>query len=834
MKVIKLTLSGYTRTMLSGNKKIEYTPQAPMQVILGTNGSGKSSLVHELFPLPSNGAFYEKDGYKELEFTHNGDHYIQRSSFETSTGKHSLIKNGEIELNKSLGPKGLLEVVEREFFITPQKRDLLTGKMRFSSMSINDRRTLLTEMSDVDYTYALTVYKRAKDYARDIKGALTLAKKRLVMEQSKILGKEEIETLTRQTNALHKQISSLLEDRAPLSKDSESAKSELRTYLNKLQSDISDLEAINTEPPSGYSYDGLESIVEAMDAFKRDVGVSANMVTHLTEEYSKIEKEVRLLESTGGKDIGELSEQKREGEQAIEQLQATLQTKAAKQIRNYANASMVFRSVQDSLLGIFNDLPDNEALTYSNGTIKIVEPLIEEFKEERHKLDNTLRQLASEKDHLEFHKTKGPTTCPRCQHGWVIGFSQERYDQISHEIDKLSARRREVEEALDKNTELLAATLKFISIYRQYLVIKGSNEVLEPLWLELDEQGISFKKPSIAIRIVEKFASDMAIIDQIASIQSQLVNIEGLISVVRAGDAKDLAQSKSKLEAIEQDIVRYTQEGSKANSILEEHRRYYHNVTRFLEGAHRTTPALVDTILNDSKQTAEVMIQEHIHTVVRSLQSELAIKEDILSQVNVQQAMICDLEEQIVDLTAKEKAAKVIVRELGPTEGLVAEGMMGFINMFIGQINAVVTRVWTYPLVILPCTVEGDESPELTYRFPLITGEDAQPRDDIKDGSTGMCDIVDLGFRIAAAKRLKLESFPLFLDEFGSGFDPSHQKTASAVTASILEQGLFEQIFMISHHESSYGALSSAQFLVLDDTNIKPSHVKYNDHVVFS
>lgn len=834
MKVIKLTLSGYTRTMLSGHKKIEYTPEAPMQVILGTNGSGKSSLVHELFPLPSNGAFYEKDGFKELEFTHNGDHYVQRSSFETTTGKHSLVKNGEIELNKSLGPKGLLEVVEREFYITPQKRDLLTGKMRFSSMSINDRRTLLTEMSDVDYTYALSVYKRAKDYARDIKGALTLAKKRLVMEQSKILGKEEIETLTRQTNALHKQISELLEERAPISKDSETAKSELRTYLNKLQSDISDLEAINTEPPSGYSYDGLESIVEAMDAFKRDIGVSANMVTHLTEEYSKIEKEVRLLESTGGKDIGELVEQKKEGEQAIEQLRVTLQTKAAKEITNYANASMVFRSVQDSLLGVFNDLPDNETLLYSNATIKLIEPLIEELKADRHELDMDLRRLASEKDHLDFHKTKGPTTCPRCQHGWVIGFSQERYDQVSQEIDKLSARRKEVEVSIDKNTELLSATLKFISTYRSYLVIKGSNEVLSPLWLELDEQGISFKKPSIAIRIVEKFASDMAIVDQIVSIQSQLANIEGLISVVRAGDAKDLAQSKAKLEAIERDIVRYTQEGSKATSILEEHRRYYHNVTRFLEGAQRATPALVDTILNASKQTAEVMIQEHIHAVVRSLQSELAIKEDILSQVNVQQAMICDLEEQIADLSAKEKAAKVIVRELGPTEGLVAEGMMGFINMFIGQINAVVSRVWTYPLEILPCSVEGDENPELTYRFELITGEDAQKRDDIKDGSTGMCDIVDLGFRIAAAKRLKLESFPLFLDEFGSGFDPSHQKTASAVTASILEQGLFEQIFMISHHESSYGALSSAQFLVLDDTNIKPSHVKYNDHVVFS
>ena len=79
MRIIELVLFNYKRFSLNNIKEFTYRPQMKAQLILGTNGSGKSSLLSELSPLPSRSKDFFDDGYKLIKIEHRGNLYILKS-----------------------------------------------------------------------------------------------------------------------------------------------------------------------------------------------------------------------------------------------------------------------------------------------------------------------------------------------------------------------------------------------------------------------------------------------------------------------------------------------------------------------------------------------------------------------------------------------------------------------------------------------------------------------------------------------------------------------------------------------------------------------------------
>ena len=71
MIIKKLILSGYNRLLNTGISEINIVPQNKITLIIGTNGSGKSSLLKELTPLPAISQEYSKTGFKYVEIEHD-------------------------------------------------------------------------------------------------------------------------------------------------------------------------------------------------------------------------------------------------------------------------------------------------------------------------------------------------------------------------------------------------------------------------------------------------------------------------------------------------------------------------------------------------------------------------------------------------------------------------------------------------------------------------------------------------------------------------------------------------------------------------------------------
>ena len=75
MKITNLILKNYNRLFLNNIKTLELTPTRKINLIIGTNGSGKSSLIKEMSPLPFDKNDFNS-GYKEIHIECNNKKYV--------------------------------------------------------------------------------------------------------------------------------------------------------------------------------------------------------------------------------------------------------------------------------------------------------------------------------------------------------------------------------------------------------------------------------------------------------------------------------------------------------------------------------------------------------------------------------------------------------------------------------------------------------------------------------------------------------------------------------------------------------------------------------------
>ena len=160
MKILSLKLSGYKRFLLSNLTNFEINVTSDIQLILGTNGSGKSSLLEALSPYPQSRTDFIKGGSKYLEIEHNNSNYLLISNYN-GTVKHQFIRNG-INLNEGGTATIQKELVEQELSFNNQLHNLLTGKVTFSNMTPLQRREWIMKISNIDLSYALCKYDEVK------------------------------------------------------------------------------------------------------------------------------------------------------------------------------------------------------------------------------------------------------------------------------------------------------------------------------------------------------------------------------------------------------------------------------------------------------------------------------------------------------------------------------------------------------------------------------------------------------------------------------------------------------------------------------------------------
>ena len=831
MKFISLELHGFKRIMLSGINTFKINPTQDIQLILGTNGSGKSSILDELTPLPSNTNDFIKDGYSIKTISHNGFLYVLKSTFSPGQ-KHSFIKDGE-ELNLGGTVSVQKELVRQEFLITTDIHELLIGRDRFTEMSPAARRQWMTNLSNTSYEYAISVYNKLREKHRDISGALKLSKNRLVTETSKLISEEEQQKLKNDVEQTHEYIQHLLEYRKPVEENIETltrnAKELEKVILDKTTAIIAKYISLQ-ELDDSFSFTRICSTITTLMG-------EENFIKHVLNEnyerFEQVKQSIILLEKTGSQGTEDI---RKKIDSVFREQTGLLTKKLVFQKVHQAplEALRAIETIGEALGSIFLQIPSNSDKKFSR--LKLTEYSDELFrlKEEKNKLQNTLTSLNGKKLHQEAHKHAEESECPKCKHKWFKGFDELIYSSICQDIELMSLQITNIDKQIKEKESLIEEIHSYMNLYKQYTSFVTNWPTLENFWNYITETGFLLSNPGKLISDLELYKSSLYLDKSFHELETEITRLKELMAIsqqVSNLDIEKLTKERDEIEAKIYSLNLKLADVVKNIKKFNLFKKTYEDVT-VLEKELETLQNNFETSRNVSIETLR---RTYLNNAIRIIQSSLIRKEEQLNELRSQHAVIKELKDSITRMEEDEICLKSLVKEMSPSEGLIAEGLFGFIKMFVTQMNNFIKRIWTYKLEIQPCELSSDGKVDLDYKFPMRVEGMSTDVPDISRGSTGMKEIVNLAYKITAMKYLGLSDSPLFLDEFGAAMDSIHRANSIEMMKHIADEQPFTQLFIVNHYDSIYGALTNAEICVLCSSNIDiPRNAVYNRHVEIS
>lgn len=828
MLYTSLKLCRYSRLALANTEYFELNPKNKIQLILGPNGVGKSSLLSQLTPLPSSHQDFEKGGYKILECSHNNNDYILKNHFNVGGNKFEIIKNGS-SLYEGHSATVYREFVKQEFNITQDIHDFMVGSTNFTTMSISERRNWFTKISDSDYTYAIQYFNKLKEQHRDAVGAVKLMQSRLVQESEKLLTPMEEEKHRYEISILKDMLKNVLELKTPINHSRQTLFTELEIQESNLINLSEDLRRYRSAFVNREGFKSNEEIDIAIIDSQSSIQSLTNDQSKLYESLSKDQKTLKALQdsnTTSYKDIdASIINLKKDRLNLLEEIELDIVVIDAHKTYD------ALLSISDVLNETFRSLPENADKRLSRDSYILhmeAKTKKEHSLNERLKLSNDLVLKRSE---MERCKTHDEVKCPNCNHSWNLHYDPVVYNKLINEIainDKIIS---SINTDLETLGKVIDENRSYLENYRTYSNIIVNWAILKPLWDHIFNSGILFTNPRYLPTLLDRFKSDLLIWMKIENIDSKINETLALKDVLSKDQETSVEALLKKIEEIEEELTFITSE-LRDKKIVLNRLKLYKQASIEITAISSKIEYNLTLLANKQKQLTDLEWAESINRTIQLINVELVNRESLLSKVDIQKALVADLNSQITSLSLKVEVLKIAVDELSPSQGLIAKGLTGFINHFVSLTNSFIKKIWLYPMALVPVEPDEKDEVDLDYKF-MVKVNDSFTVPDVSKCSAGMKEVIDLAFRVVSMVYLGLEASPLFLDEFAKGFDKAHREQAHYVITNLLTSSNFTQIFMISHYENSYGSLVNADITALSTDNIGlPESLTINKHVI--
>lgn len=809
MIVKELRLFKYKRFFLNNITEIIYKPEESLQIILGANGSGKSSLLKELNPLPADlTRDYNEGGYKYVVIEHVGREYILSSGY-ISKGKHSFVLD-DIELNPGGTRKVQLELIKEYFNVTPNVIEILLNNERLTIMSPSVRKSWFTELSTVDYTYPIGVYNKLKQRQRDIVGGIKLLQEDIIRNE---------------TNNQNVDIELLENNRLHLEKYIEYVTS-LYEHNIKIYTTDTVIDIVKHTKDLKHMLDSNNLSKISKDVILENIRLNKIRVVNISNDIVSIGKEIDVLDKIQtSREFSSIEKELLEVNRVIEE---------------YVNSMYIPLNINmlDSVCDVYNnhvtELTSVIELLKNVDEYRLLskEQSLEKVKEYEHmciRLNSIQKRYVLTNDeitHMEKHKDNEDNlaTCPKCTHVF-----NNKFDSIAY--DKLLINKKNIETELDVTKKDVAKLEQVVNKLRERDDIKNQirniiintpecNLIWKYIW---DNVNINSSSVTSILNIVNKVLIDInnwvkckEYVKQKDELTKELEHVKGLIKLNNEHNKNKIEDLTKKLEELtleKNNCLKYIEDFSKEVKTLNDMEHIYNNLLSSLKTLNKSFTNNVLTVRN-----------KHLTELVNELKSELVKIDHVLNNHKQHVNKLVKDKTLLQEYKNREKVLNYMVKELSPSEGLIAKSINSFLNVFITEMNNVINSIWSYNMELLPCDVSDND---LDYKFKVKVNN-SEIIEDVSKLSSSMQEIVDLAFRLVFAKYMHLKDVPLYLDEFGRTFDKKHRTTAYSVIDKIISSD-YKQIFIVSHYESLYGSLRNVDISVINEDNIDlDSTVKYN------
>jgi hypothetical protein len=805
VKITKLILSGYKRLFLNDITRIEYTPQAKVQILLGQNGCGKSSLLEQLTAEPPNlKKDFRANGSKEIHITHNDGSYVLYSSLETG---HSFKFNGD-ELNDNNKISTQATLVEYHFGITNQSQQVLLGKKTFTNMSYSERKRWITEMSSIDYSYAVSVFNSLKARHRDIVGGIKLLQNNIVKVTTEALPDDVVRKLEYDKKHIVSTIDHLftiIESVENISLDESMQKvsrlvSRIQKHTNNIETPITELKEQNSE-----------------------YNIKITMVKdHLAKLYGEIEKVNNVI---SGEDIDRLNKQLVDLNKSIETI---LKSNIFSDIKDISSVCDYIFSNYTDITGVLGPLSEYIDIDITKTRLDNLISIKDSYFNRLGSLANDIIKLEERITHMdECSGVENTMRCPNCDHMWNPGF-----DKLSYEDTK-----KKLIEIIDKQTKM---TVKYDGICSDLLAIETVRSILVDFFRYFNYND-NTKIILSYIRDSKEYCKSgyTGLANIFEQVCSELTSLSEVVNLIKKRDIiSETITNNVATEKLKIDTVR-----NKLNEDISELRIELAKLIKYKENIIKTIQTKESYIANVTELDNAVKLvykakkskmsdikNELLRDAIHNMRNTLMDIDDKLRVHNECVNMLDTYQKELDNLNLREKLLTIIINSLSPSSGLIARSVSSFLNKFILDMNEIIGMVWGYQMEILTCDLGEDD---LDYKFKVLVNND-EVIEDISKTSSSMQEMIDLVFKIVFCRYMGYIGYPLILDELGRTFDSAHRITVYEALERTISQD-FSQVFMVSHFESMYGRFGLADISILGTTGVDTNTIEsYNDVMLIS
>ena len=838
MFVKYLRLEKYAAFMASGITTLEATFTEPLQIILGTNGSGKSRLLERLLGKPASKSEFLENGADMIVIQHRGSVYELQSDFSKKDGAHTFIKDG-VNLNDGGTTMVQNDLLNTYLNINKQTIAILMGQHNFAQMPSGMRKTLLVEHNPSNLSFIIEDHKRVLSHIRGMKSNLNMLQERRVALESEMLDPSIIAEFHQGIAQLQKYIADDIADISAL----KTIRKDMDVTPAPIDSTLQDADhcmkaAVRLQPKFA-DLPTQENRQEQRAAYVADIQSQDVTDNLLSEQLAATVAELETLR-TNLKDATD--------ESAATEARLRIDTYQVRIVElekyNYDNVlkdsqldeAKYYVGKVSTLCLRFIDCPVKLRTTRKtqgiNNRLHHLDVRFSYLKDQRQRLLTRSNQLRSSQKIRLSDIPEG--NCAQMACPLYANFrsvydaakaefvsNQEQLKVIDHHLTRL-ARYLEQRQA---QTERYAPYEQSLSVLQSLM---ASSSVLQKLFRGLDILKLLQNNPIRLRQIVE---DAITLGDHYQEYQNCIIG--------RDREVRHMASfsSLSEGERARLDIQIETlveKETSLRARLADCHRtrRGLAEKLSLLDTRIQTETSLIDMqstlneLLKDHEQAYRAKTLDEVISLLEKNYHENLTELSLLTQkIQHQEQLSARYIEEVmsrIDIIQKEKTEwESLEKALGEIPKL---SMISYINAIIGIMNAYISRVFTYPFELK--TLEPTD--HLDYKFSAENSGVFIP--DISTCSRAQCEVINLTFSLALRKIAGLDDYPIYLDEVGSSFDHAHKNRLLDLLTEVIEDHRVSQMFLINHHATVHEGLANNETLVLSDANIVVPTV-YNEHV---
>ncbi len=807
IKVIETEISHNKRLRSGLIERILYKPKSPYQIIIGPNGFGKSALLDEITAFPSASNMFDKNGFSRLLL--ETDHgLIETKTIVGSDVKHEFWLNGE-NLNDGGTSTVQKDLVQKYLAVDKLSAMIQAGQFSFSGAGAAKRQEVLTALADSDMSFANSLFGKARKKLSHSIGAVNALEESLAEKETQRMSDDERATLTARLTEYQSIVTEVLKDyneEQNRSQDSAGIQYQWQQLPQQIKETLKQL------PDTPLNATNRSLWLEKINKLKEYVFGLETRKKALQEEYDELELILKRNADASEENLARLRNEVNHWDRQFQQ--ASLEKLYAPEMvieettleMALEQLAMIFPEWSKTLTEI---QPDPEGRFTRQG-YEILLNNRQRFQEHYNSLSAKYAQTLEQIDHINQGKE---VQCPQCRFQFIPGVSSDSRPRLTKQAEELKESMIQGEKAIAENQRNIEEVEQWLSQYRNLIGLRNQAPAAKGLFAQLDKQVTLKDEPLRAVQVMLLLKEDLEKHLEVYRAKNKLREAQLVLSQLQEnvvtgidGVRVRFVKVKETLEDIYSELARSKEEGKlyeRGLNLADQYTNAVEAVTGNYEKLVKDTVSGIQYLFNETRLLLIQDLQGHIGTLTKTLNDAKTLED----QIN-------DTRKQLEKQKEKVDCYRLLVGTLSPKSGAVAEQMNEFIKVFIGQVNEVIADIWTHSMELL---IGKPNDSDLSYEFPLrLHDSDDYIVPDMRTGSDGQQKIIDFAFQITAMLYLNLNNVPLCLDEVDRPLSPEHKARLMQFITRGVENGRFSQVFLISHHAVSHGALPFSDIIDFD------------------